>query len=61
VSTGIHGLDEEQCLEYFSVVRQGIEIILDQKAEAFEKQERQKEAAAEIQRISAKLSKPSAD
>jgi hypothetical protein len=61
VSKGIHELSETECLEYFDVVKSGIEIIVEQKAEAIEQAERQKTARESIQRISAKLITPKDD
>ncbi len=58
VSKGIHELTEEECLEYFPVVRQGIEIILDQKAEVMERAELEKVAAAAIRKIAEKHETP---
>ena len=40
------------------VIRQGIEIILDRKAEALERAEREKEAASAIQKIASKIAGP---
>lgn len=58
VSKGIHELTEAECLEYFDVVKSGIEIIVEQKAEEIEQAERRKAASAAIQRIGAKLATP---
>ncbi|MDI1315098.1 hypothetical protein [Prosthecobacter sp.] len=44
LSLGIHELDEDACLTHFDVVKTGIELILDQKAQ--EEKQRRKMAAA---------------
>ena len=38
LSKGIHSLTEEECLEYFDVVKAGIELILDEKVDHLKKQ-----------------------
>ncbi len=40
LSKGIHELSESECLEIFPVVRVGIELILDEKIEAVERQQK---------------------
>jgi hypothetical protein len=57
VSKGIHELTEEECKEYFPVVRNGIEIILAQKAETLERRARERETAAAIDRINEKIAR----
>lgn len=48
LSHGIHEMPEEQCREYFPVLKMSIELILDQKLMQFERQKKIKEAAAFI-------------
>ncbi|MCA1622228.1 MAG: hypothetical protein LC768_12935 [Acidobacteria bacterium] len=40
VSKGIHELTEEECLEYFPVIKAGIELILDDEIERISKEEK---------------------
>jgi hypothetical protein len=58
VSKGIHELTESECLDYFPVVRSGIEVVLEQKADALERTERAKAASEAIRQLSAKLATP---
>ena len=37
LSTGIHELNEEECLNYYEIVKTGIELILDEKLEKHNK------------------------
>lgn len=55
LSKGIHELSEKECLDYFNVVRQGIELILDEKLDALRKEEKRKKAIGAINSITAKL------
>jgi hypothetical protein len=55
LSLGIHELSEDNCLAYFDTVRLGIEIILDQKLEAIERQEKIKQAQQKISDLNGKL------
>ena len=48
LSVGIHSLKEEECLAYFEVVKVGIELILDEKVEQYEKQQKLVEARRNI-------------
>ncbi|MFY9090151.1 hypothetical protein [Arcobacter aquimarinus] len=42
VSKGIHELSEDECLKYFNVLKDGIEVILDEKIETRKKEEKRK-------------------
>lgn len=55
LSLGIHELSEEDCLTYFDLLKQSIEIILDQKIEIIEKEKKIKNATKAIQNIHRKL------
>lgn len=51
ISKGIHELSEEECKQYFTVLKESIEIILDEKLEAYNKAKHKKaigNAIAEI-------------
>ena len=54
LSKGIHELSEENCLEYFTVVRDIIELILDERE--FDRQRRDKKKQAQ-DKLSQMLSK----
>lgn len=51
LSKGIHSLSENECLKYFTVVKTGIELILDEKIEREEREKKIKNVADEISRI----------
>lgn len=55
LSKGIHELGEEECLQAFSVVKLGIELILDEKIEKQEKERKIQEASKSIHQLSASL------
>jgi len=57
LSKGIHELSEEECLKIFPAVKVGIELILDTKIEALERQRKIEAAKKEIAGISQELSK----
>lgn len=42
LSKGIHELSEDECLKYFNVLKDGIEVILDEKIETRKKEEKRK-------------------
>jgi hypothetical protein len=48
LSKGLHELSEDECLKHFSVVRLGIELILDQKIEERERQKKLEKASKAI-------------
>lgn len=55
LSKGIHELRENECLEYFPVVKAGIELILDEKIVAYEKEKKQAEIEQQLASIHSKL------
>jgi hypothetical protein len=57
LSLGIHQLEEEDCLAHFDALRVGIEIILDEKLDAYKKQEKIKLAAAKLSHIKGLIDK----
>ncbi|WP_454803471.1 hypothetical protein [Mucilaginibacter phyllosphaerae] len=48
LSKGIHELTENECLNYFEAVKVGIELILDEKLEKYEKNKKKEKARALI-------------
>ena len=57
LSKGIHSLTEDECLLSFDVLKQGIEMILDDKLEQNRKVEKRKQAMASISALKAKMGK----
>lgn len=57
LSKGIHSLTEEECLLSFDVLKQGIEMILDDKLEQKRKVEKRKQTMASISALKAKMGK----
>jgi hypothetical protein len=55
LSAGIHQLDEDECLEYFTTVQLGIEMILEEESEKLQKQRQAKSLRDEIGRITGKI------
>lgn len=55
LSTGIHDLTEEECLQYFETVKIGIEQILDEKIIQKEKAEKAQKAREAIQKVHGNL------
>lgn len=55
LSKGIHELNEDECKDYFGVIKAGIELILDQKIELKERKEKEQKARTEIQKVHQKL------
>lgn len=55
LSKGIHELPEEECLKYFSVVREIIELILDEREYARQKEEKKKQARNKLSSIAGEL------
>ncbi|WP_052085191.1 hypothetical protein [Cellulophaga sp. E6(2014)] len=51
LSKGIHELDEEECKEYFPILRTGIEIILDEQIEKNEKEKKNKLVSEQINKM----------
>lgn len=55
LSKGVHELLEEECLKYFEVIKNGIELILDDKIEKEEKENRRKTLSASIASIAGEI------
>lgn len=55
LSKGVHELTEEECLKYFPSIRLSIGLILDQKIEAKQKEDRDASVKKELQMISKAL------
>lgn len=55
LSKGIHELPEEECLKYFSVVREIIELILDEREFLRQKEEKKKQARNKLSSIAGEL------
>lgn len=55
LSKGIHELSEEECLQYFDAMRNGIELILDDKLEQKKKEQKRKETLESVSKINAKV------
>ena len=55
MSKGIHELKEEECLQYFDIVKTGIELILDERVEQRVREEKMKEATQSISRLRGEL------
>lgn len=61
LSKGIHNLSEEECLQFFPVVRAGIELILEQKLEDKRKKEKEKEASRAIRDAGFQIETPNSE
>jgi hypothetical protein len=55
LSKGIHDLREQECLEYFPVVRVGIEIILDEQLERVKRETKLATARKALESVGQKL------
>lgn len=55
LSKGVHELSEDECKEYFTVLRESIEMILDEKLERLQKEKRKKEIRTALNTITKKL------
>lgn len=55
LSKGIHELSEDQCLGYFTIVRSGIELILDETLREKERQSKEAEIAKSISDLNSRL------
>jgi hypothetical protein len=55
LSKGIHELSEEDCKSYFSILRESIELVLDEKLEALQKEKRRKSLNIELSKISKEI------
>ena len=52
LSKGIHELSEEDCRNYFTILRESIELILDEKLEQLQKDKKKKEISSALSKIS---------
>jgi len=59
LSTGIHELDEDECSAFFPVLKESIEMILEQKIKLKEEKEKENLLSKAINSISSKLNKTS--
>lgn len=55
LSKGVHELTEQECLEYFNILKLSIELILEQQIENEIKEQRDKEVKRQIQEITKKI------
>ena len=55
LSKGIHELGEDECKEYFTVLKASIEMILDERLEAYQKEKRKKEISAALSKITKQM------
>lgn len=55
LSKGVHELDENECLEYFEVIKAAIEEILDEKMRQDEKEKRRKSISGKLTQIHSDL------
>lgn len=55
LSKGVHSLTEDECLAYFETVKVGIELILDEKLEEFEKAKKIEDAKRKISTLNSKI------
>lgn len=55
LSKGVHELEEQECLEYFNIVKDGIELILDEKLYEKNKNDKQIAAKKAITELKSKL------
>ena len=51
LSKGIHELSEEDCKNYFTILRESIELILDEKLEQLQKDKKKKEIRSALSKI----------
>ena len=51
LSKGIHELSEEVCNEHFSIIRESIEMILDEKLDAYQKEQKKKSIRQALSKI----------
>jgi len=57
LSKGVHELSENECLEYFPIMKVGIELMLDEKLEELEKKKKQDEVKKALSSIQGKIKK----
>lgn len=58
LSVGIHNLKEEECLAYFETVKIGIELILDEKVDEYQKKKKIDDAKSKIAALTSKIKNP---
>ncbi|MBO0953266.1 hypothetical protein [Fibrella forsythiae] len=57
LSLGIHSLNENDCLTHFEIVKVGIELILDEKLEQYERAKKIENATKRIQSLTSQITK----
>lgn len=57
LSKGVHELSENECLDYFPIMKVGIELMLDEKLEELEKKKKQDEVKKALSSIQNKIKK----
>ena len=57
ISKGLHELSEEECIQYFSVIRLGIELILEERIAMKEKNEKIAQAKKDISMLTKQIGK----
>jgi hypothetical protein len=57
LSKGIHELSEEECIDHFATLKIGIELILDEKIEKREREQKIQEAKVALQKVAEKIKK----
>ncbi len=57
LSKGVHELEEQECLNSFSIVKVGIELILDEKLEKLQRQKKIDQAQASIEQLNRNMKK----
>lgn len=57
LSKGIHELSEEECLKYFTILRESIEMILDEKLEVRQKELKKASIKQTLSQITGQLKK----
>jgi hypothetical protein len=57
LSKGIHELTEDECLQHFDLLRNSIELILDQRIEAIERSAKEKAARSALSQVSGQVNK----
>ncbi len=55
LSKGIHELSEEVCNEHFSILRESIEMILDEKLDAYQKEQKKKSIRQALSKIAGEI------
>jgi hypothetical protein len=60
LSKGLHELSEDECLQYFSIIQNGIELILEERIATKEKNAKIEQTKKEIARLTQKIKEQSA-